>query len=110
MIFYALVAIAAAAAVAGYMQTDTHVMWVVLGLATLMYAVRNTKIRMNAPYAAVVLCLLCAVTAAFGMVWYVAGYGVAAAAAVLVLVAIIWMARVEVPVGVRVMRVVFRGR
>lgn len=110
MIFYTLVAIATIAAVVGYTQTDTHVMWVVLGLATLMYAVRNTSVRMNAPYAAVISCLLCAVTAIFGVMWYVAGYDIAAAAAVLALVAIIWMARVEVPVGMRAMRVVFRGR
>lgn len=107
MIFYALVVVAVVAATVGYAQTDTHVMWVVLGLATLMHVLRNTKMRMNAPYAAVILCILCLVTVAFGIVWYAAGHWIATAAAVVALAPLGLSGFRVIPTGIRIMRTVF---
>lgn len=111
MMVYLAAAAACAAAIAGYWQEpDSVAALCCLGLPVYVHATRGSRFRLDAVFTTTMLCAGGAAMAMLAALFWLSGADIAAAAAVSVLVVTAWVARAEVPVGLRVMRVALRGR
>lgn len=110
VMLYLMAAGACVAAAAGYGQyPDSPAVLFCLILPVYAYAAHGTRFRLGSVFTATMLCVGCAAAGAFAAMSWLEGSVAATVASGLVLAAGVWVARTEVPAGVRVMRIALRG-
>ena len=111
MLVYVLAALACVTAALGYEQyPESLKVLIALGAPVYIQATRNTRLRLDIAFTTLMLCVCGVGAGLFVATFLLSGLHLAAAAAGLVLASILCASWHEIPVGVRVMRSVFRGR
>ena len=111
MILYLVAASACIAAIIGYAQEPDSIAMVLCCLFMPLYvhATRSTRFRLGVAFTTVMLCIAGAAAGILAVLFWAGGSTIAAIAIALVAAIAVCVARVDVPVGVRIMRAMLRA-
>ena len=111
MILYAIAALACIAALAGHGQhPELPKILIALGPPLYVHVTRGTRFRFDVALTTLLPCIVGIAAGLFTVTFLLSSAWLASATSGLVFASVVYVARSEVPVGIKVMNAILRGR